>query len=91
MGSYAQSGAAPVSVSASKGTGDKARKPGELINVSIDVAANGFVGRCRHEPKKDKRGFPDYVEPSEYVLADKAAVLAWISEKLGAEKPAKKG
>ena len=89
MGSaYAQSSAAPVSVTAPRGKGDRQRKPGELTNISIDVAENGFVGRCRHEPKKDKGGFPGYSEPAEYVLADIAAVHTFIDEKMGTAKKA---
>lgn len=86
MASYAQSSAAPVSVTAPRGKGDRQRKVGELISFSVDVAENGFVGRCRHEPKKDKRGYPEYTEPAEYVLPDLAAVHAWIDEKVGTKK-----
>lgn len=89
MSAYASS-AAPVSASAPKGKGDAPRKPGDLLSIHIDVAENGFVGSCRHEPPKPKKGeYPGYAEPAQYVLADVDAVKAFIDQKVGGAKKKK--
>lgn len=91
-GSYAQTSAAPVSVSAAKPA-----KKGEkqtLRRVSIEIVENGYIGRCSYDgPAVKGRDFPAYVPDKEYALADRKAVDKFLDEMLGlgAKTESKKG
>lgn len=59
---------------------------GALTNVSIDVADNGgFMVRCSHRQPQSKGNAPSpYVEPKQYAFGDKAQLMTFLTEKLGA-------
>lgn len=87
MASYAQSSAPVVSVSARKSSG---KGEGKLRSVSIDIVENGFIGRCSHEGKRDKQGYPSYVPEKQYALADRKAVDAFLDDVLNMDGGSKK-
>lgn len=88
-GTYAQSSASPVSVSASKGSG-KGTAAGKLTSFTIDIAEQGYVGRVRYTGKPSKDGYPMYTPEKEYALADRAAVHSFVASLIGSDKAAKK-
>ena len=80
---YAQSGSAPVSVSAPKPSKGKKH---ELQRVSIDVLDQGFMGRCSYSGPPTKDGYPMYEPDKEYALNSAEDAAEFVKKALGVKE-----